>query len=287
MDVSILIVNFNGAAFLDQCLACIEQSQTDLRLETLILDNNSSDNSLVVLQPYRDRVTLIELDENIGFPNGVNYLLPHATGEYTLLLNSDAFIEPTLIDTLVSVMRSDSSIGVIAPQLLHEDGRLQVPGNPLAHWVYKTNKPRSVRFLSGAVMLLNTAYFRDTLHGLDPAFFFYNDDIDLCLRIRKDNKKVYYYPNVSATHIIGASSKTVKHFVLIEGYRGGFWIVKKHYGRLAYGAYRCLMGAVFWIKGRWHRCFSSPNHREHRLVCDAVVQFAIHGNIQFSKLTRS
>ena len=284
MDVSILIVNFNGAAFLERCLQCIEQSQTTLQFELLILDNNSSDSSINVLQPYRDRATILELDKNIGFPSGVNYLLPHATGAYTLLLNSDAFVEPKTIDSLVSVMKSDPSIGVIAPKLLHEDGRLQVPGNSLSRWLYTTKKPRSVRFLSGAVMLLKTDYFRDTLQGLDAAFFFYNDDIDLCLRIRNDKKKVYYYPCVSATHSIGASSKTVQHFVLIEGYRGGFWIVKKHYGKWAYWTYRCLMGSVFWIKGQWHRCFSSANHRENRIVCDAVVQFSIHGNVQFSKL---
>lgn len=280
-DLSILIVNFNGASFIKRCFDSIFNSDLDIQFNVLVLDNGSSDNSIELLNDYSDRIQLIISNENVGFPSGVNQLLPLATGRYVFLLNIDAFVSPDAIQSLYTVISNDDSIGVIGPKLLHPDGRLQPQGNQWSGWWYRGESPRSIRFLSGAAMMLKTSFFRDQLGGFDSSFFFYNDDIDICIRIRNHDKTVLYYPLVEVIHVIGGVSKTVKVKILAEGYRGGFWIVKKHYGYLVYLIYRVIMIVGFTLKALIHALLSgSTYHRNHLTVCLIVLKYALTGDIR-------
>ena len=252
-DVSILIVNFNGAAFIRDCLAAVFASKTDLTYEIILLDNASQDDSAQIIAGYEPdpRVICLYNKTNTGFPTGVNQALAHATGAYTLLLNSDAFLHASTLYSLYQCCQAPS-IGVVAPKLLNPDKSLQVPGSNtiVTRRIYGTDRPRAVSFVSGAVMMLNTAYFR-SLGGLDTNFFFYNDDIDLCWRIRKDKKQVYYLATATATHYIGASSKTIQPKIIIESYRSGLWLIKKHYPRL-YLLYKT--GLILVLKAKLIYC---------------------------------
>lgn len=280
IDISVLIVNFNGTAYIDRCFKAIFDSQTTATIEVLVLDNKSADDSLAKLATYGNQITVIKNEENVGFPNGINTLLPHANGKVVFLVNIDAFVEPTTMDHLYNELMSDSTIGAIGPKLLNDDGSLQQQGNNFAKWLYDTDAPKNTRFLSGAVMMMRTDYFRDTMGGFDPNFFFYNDDVDICIRIRRDGKRVVYDPRVRSTHIIGGVSKTVKVKILKEGFRGGFWLVKKHYGPIAYTLYRVGMGLVFSLKALGHGLLSFKQyHRDHVTVCGHVILFALTGDL--------
>ena len=87
--LSILIVNYNGAKFIAQCLHSIAESNLNYAYEVIVVDNDSKDTSLDVLKTYQNQITLIESKENLGFSKGNNKAAEHAKGSHYLLLNLD------------------------------------------------------------------------------------------------------------------------------------------------------------------------------------------------------
>ena len=240
MDISILIVNYNGAKFIEGCLDSVLASKFSGTFETILIDNLSPDNSLEVVKPYEDRVTVIAHPENTGFSKGNNIAAEQATGDYLFLLNNDTVLEPDTLQRLFDFLTTRDDIGAVAPKLLNEDGSIQCPGSSLGHWRFKQSKPVSVPFIAGAAVLIPRPVWTK-MGGLDENLFFYNDDIDMCKSILKLGFKIYYLPDSQLLHFGGLSTKFRKIGSLIEGYRGGFYIAYKHYGLIAYHLYRIIV----------------------------------------------
>ena len=87
MDISVLIVNYNGAKLLTDCLDSILNNNFKGDYEVLVIDNGSLDDSLSVLSVYQNRIRLIPNSHNLGFSKGNNILSKHARGDYLYLLN--------------------------------------------------------------------------------------------------------------------------------------------------------------------------------------------------------
>ena len=103
MTLSIIIVNYNVKHFLHQCLKSIERSKQNIDLEIFVVDNNSVDGSINMIQNGFPHVKLISNDKNIGFAKANNQAIKKAKGKYILLLNPDTIIEEnTLIETINS-----------------------------------------------------------------------------------------------------------------------------------------------------------------------------------------
>jgi GT2 family glycosyltransferase len=240
IKLSIIIVNYNGAAYIGSCIDSIKKSNVNFEYEIIVVDNNSYDTSKDILKSYLDDITLIENKTNNGFSKANNQGLAKARGEYVFLLNNDTLLELKTLETLMQYYIDNPDTGAVAPKLLNKDSTLQAPGSTLGKGKFRSQSAKKMRFISGAAFF-TTKKILDDLKGLDENFFFYNEDIDLCLRIRKFGKELIYLPQAALIHFGGEATKTRKAGSIIEGYRGGLYLCYKHYGWLIYTLYRILL----------------------------------------------
>lgn len=240
VDVSIIVVNYNGEQFLRPCIESILASSTQYGYEILLIDNASADGSIEALAPFLNQLTLIRNPQNVGFTVANNQGLANASGRFVLLLNTDTLVSPNTIDVLVEYGKAHPEAGAVSPRLRNKDGSVQIPGNPMRKGPYQKSTPSEVDFISGAAFF-TTLDMMKTIGGLDEAFFFYNDDIDLCIRIKKTGTKIIQLPNGDVLHYGGGSSHFDFKRLNYEGIRGGLYLVKKHYPKIAFYLYRILL----------------------------------------------
>jgi len=256
-DVSILIVNYNVKDYVLQCLRSIEQRSPGAVVEVIVVDNASSDNSVVELQPLFPSVTWIALQTNLGFGKGNNVGLERCTGRYVLFLNPDTIIGQDTVNVMTSYLDSNPSVGFAGCKVLNPDGSFQLAcrrGLPTP-WVsfcklfglqhlfptskllagynltYKSiDETYEVDALIGAFMFGRTADVR-ALQGFDPEFFMYGEDIDLCYRMKQAGKSVMYVHTTSIVHFKGESTKRSTMNEVSVFYDAMEIFARKHFAR--------------------------------------------------------
>lgn len=257
MDLSVVIVNYNVASFLDQALTTLRDSAQGLDYEVFVVDNASIDNSVALVREKYPQVNLIENEENVGFARANNQALEKVTGRCVLLLNPDTVLRRDTIKTLVSFLDEHPEAGIAGCKVLNPDGSLQLacrrgfptPGVAFFKIVGLANLfPKSRIFgaynltfldpdtttevdaVSGSFMMIRKEVL-DRIGYLDDRFFMYGEDLDLCYRVKKAGWNVYYVPTTEIIHFKGESVKTVPSFKNIRDfYRAMHIFVDKHYG---------------------------------------------------------
>ncbi len=240
LDISVVIVNFNGAAFITECLDALFNSQLSYTYEVILVDNASTDHSFEVMAPYLHRMKVIQNSENTGFAFANNQAFDVANGRYLFLLNTDAVVFPDAIQLMMEEYERFPEIGAIAPKLLNGDGTLQCPGNWFGHFRFKRDQRCTVPFIAGAAVLIRKSMM-EAMNGMDNNLFFYNDDVDMSRYLRLHGHPIVYLPQARVVHYGGLSTNYRKVGSLIEGYRGGIYLAYKHYGRLAGHIYRIIL----------------------------------------------
>ncbi len=124
-DLSIIIVSWNVADLLRDCLRSIDANRGALDLEVIVVDSASSDNSVALVQTEFPWVTLLVCDENVGFPRGNNLGLAKANGRYVLLLNPDTVVLDDALSKMMAYMQQNPEVGVLGCQLRNGDGTVQ------------------------------------------------------------------------------------------------------------------------------------------------------------------
>jgi GT2 family glycosyltransferase len=241
MDLSIIIVTLNNKKILEECLASIKNFTRSVPYEVIVVDNNSSDGTQALIRSEHPDVILIENRTNLGFSRANNKGLKIAKGRYSLLLNDDTYIKDDAFGKMTAYMDGEKSIGICGPKLLNVDGSIQRQGSILSarKWLSKT--PVKVSFVLGACLFIRTKLLKK-IGLLDENLFFYNDDLDLCKRAGDAGAKVVYYPLAEVYHYGGFSSKrSVGYKLSVEGFRGGLYFCRKHYGPVVYSVYRALL----------------------------------------------
>jgi GT2 family glycosyltransferase len=237
--VSVVIVNWNGMDYLEECLASV-QRQTYPRIELVVIDNGSTDGSrewMHTLSPQDCR--LIEFPTNTGFAAGVNAGIKSSNGEYVALLNSDAVADPAWLGHLVASL-SNPGFGMAASKILFYEnrdvidkaGHLFFPdglnrgrgaGEP-DHGQY--DQPGEIFFPDGCAALYRKAML-DDIGLFDEQFFAYGDDADLGLRARWRGWKCSYSPEARVYHHHSRSlgKYSPQKALLVE--RNRFWVAVK------------------------------------------------------------
>ncbi|OGC04017.1 hypothetical protein A2276_05310 [candidate division WOR-1 bacterium RIFOXYA12_FULL_43_27] len=240
-DLSIIIVNTNNKKILGECLASIYQNTLKVSFEIIVTDNGSIDGSQEMIKSDYPQVRLIENKENAGFIRASNQGLRTAKGRYRMLLNDDTITKDSAFDKMIDFMDQNPSIGALGPKLLNVDGTIQRQGGLFGKKFYLSQRPVPVDFVIGACLMVRKEVI-DKVGLMDEKLFFYNDDLDWCMSIRKAGWKVYFYPDAEIVHYGGLSSKRVfNRRLFVEGFRGGIYFCKKHYGRAAWIIYRFLL----------------------------------------------
>ena len=219
--LSILLVFHNQAHLSLLCLRTLLDN-ADVPFELLVVDNASTDRTSDLLDRC-ENVKLIKNPDNLGFVKAVNQGAALAAGEFLLLLNNDAFIEPGALGAAVDVFQKEANIGAVGGRVEALDGKLQEAGNIIwrdgscAGYGRGENPEdgayrfrREVDYCSGAFLVFRTARFRE-LGGFDEAFApAYYEETDFCLRLRRQGLRVIYEPRVKLRHYEFASTGGMK-----------------------------------------------------------------------------
>jgi GT2 family glycosyltransferase len=213
--VSVIVLNWNGAAFLRGCLESVMKSRYPRR-EHIVIDNGSTDDSQRILQEIQQEnpgIRCIYNKENLGYAGGNNVGAEMASGKYLVFLNVDTVVAADWLTHLVELMESNDGIGACQPMLLLMDDptRLDVVGaylTPLGFLKEVGNEevlraeflePREIFSAKGACLMVRRDIF-EAAGGFDTDFFFYGEETDLCWRIWLLGYAVRYVPSAVVYH---------------------------------------------------------------------------------------
>ena len=255
MKLSIVIVNYNVKYFLEQCLHSVRKAITSIDAEVFVVDNNSVDGSVEMLNQKFPDVKLIANKENAGFSKANNQAINKSSGEYVLLLNPDTVVEDDTFVKITQFMDAHPDAGGLGVKMVDGKGNFLpeskrgLPTPSVAFYkVFGFSKilPRSkifgkyhlgyldkdmiheVDILSGAFMLLRKSVL-DKTGLLDETFFMYGEDIDLSYRIVKAGYKNYYFPNTRIIHYKGESTKKGSVNYVVVFYKAMIIFARKHF----------------------------------------------------------
>jgi GT2 family glycosyltransferase len=227
--VTVVIVSYNTCDVLRRCLDYLREVKARCAIDVIVVDNQSKDGSVAMMESSYPEVRLIKSPQNGGFARAVNQGLTLSKTRYSLLLNSDAFLTAEALGALVRFMDAHPDVGVCGPQLLYEDGSWQHSHGPVPSpraallsalgvsslkvlaervaWSVARGllRPREVEYICGACMLIRNRTIGD-IGGLDETFFMYVEDAEFCDRARRRDWKVCYVPQSRVVHIRGESA---------------------------------------------------------------------------------
>ncbi len=251
--VSVVMVHFRHPAQTWQALEALFAS-TLMSIEVILVDNGKDGG-----EPYafgHPQLLRLANERNEGFAKACNQGARKARGEFLFFLNSDAHVHPGCIEALMAYLRYHPDVMLAGPQLLYPNGRVQGQGSLLGAGRWGGSHPRHKAFISGAAMLIRAKDFGD-LGAFDEQFVFYNEDVDLCRRIRRQKKHMAYVPTAKVTHL-GGGSGTQTPFTIEHGHQGALRLAQKHYPRWVAGSYRGLMLAETAVLGCWSAVRQKP-----------------------------
>ena len=268
MLLSIVIVSFNVEELLAKCLGSIEKYSEDITKEVFVVDNNSSDNTVLRIRKDFPKVTLIANKKNLGFSKANNQALKKAKGDYLLVLNPDTELKQGTLHKMIGFMRKNKDVAVSTCRVELADGSLDrdcrrhfpTPWRSFCHFsnlskIFPKSKifdqyyigympdniEQEVDACAGAFMIIRAEALKKVGY-FDEDFFFYGEDLDWCFRFKEAGYRIIYTPITKIIHYKGASSgikdsskkiskatKESKRRVLYESTRAMRLFYEKHY----------------------------------------------------------
>jgi len=220
--VSIIIVNYNGKHHLEKCLESL--SKIDYaNIETIIVDNNSTDDSVDFVSKNFPDLILIKLNENKGFAEPNNIASKVATGDFLLFLNNDTIVTPSFISELIKPLQN-SGIAICQSLLLRPDDSIDSSGDFIDTLgvVYNSKTPiseiREISSARGASMMIKKNIF-DQLGGFDEKFYFSFEDVDLSWRCWIAGYKILVVPKSVVYHLGGQTYQKLKDDMAFHGFK--------------------------------------------------------------------
>ena len=278
MKVSIVIVNFQTPQLTVDCLDALDKENSKVvQVNTLIVDNNSGDDSVKVLDAwinsssYSDQHQLVAHTSNNGFSSGNNIGIKASTSEYVLLLNSDTIVRPGAIDLLVKTLRDNPEMGMASPRLEWPDGspqescfRFHRPINelirsaatgPITMLLKHYEVPLRVsgkllypEWTSFACVLIRRQVFED-IGLLDEEFFMYFEDVDFCKRAREAGWNIIHNPEAHVVHLRGGSSPVKSQAAKKKRLPRYFYESRSRYYHKHFGRFGLFRANIYWHLG--------------------------------------
>lgn len=237
-----------------------------LACEIIVVDNASTDGSADMVASEFPQATLVRSPENMGFARASNLGLRQARGEMLLLLNPDTEVAGEALPLLARFLVGYPSVAAVAPALIFPDGRPQhgafrfptlamalLDYFPLHHRLldsalngrYRTPsdlRPFRIDHPLGAAMMIGRQAL-DRVGALDEAFFMYCEEVDWCLRARKQGWQLYQVPAAKVLHHVGQSTSQFREQMFVELHRSRDLLFKKHYSPAYRRAYSLIVRA--------------------------------------------
>jgi GT2 family glycosyltransferase len=268
MQLSVIILNYNVRCFLEQCVLSVQKALENIDGEVIVIDNNSSDDSCVMMQQRFPDVKLIQNNQNVGFPKGNNIGVAVAKGEYICILNPDTVVaEDTFVKVLAFAERQ-KNLGIVGCKLIDGTGNFlpeckrSVPTPfvaftkifglyKISNWFGKYyaqhlthNQTGKVDILVGAFMVMKRDLYNE-VGGFDEKCFMYSDDIDLSYMALQKGKSNYYFHETTVIHYKGES--TIKDGTYMKRFQEAMkFFYKKHFKVSVFFSLFMKIGIVFF-----------------------------------------
>lgn len=248
MKISIVILNWNGAEYLQQFLPKLIEHTQIPDVEIVVADNASSDGSLQVLAVDFPMVKVIALEKNFGFAEGYNKALSQLEAEYFLLLNSDVEVSENWLQPLLDCMRENPKVAVCQPKIrsFHareyfeyagaSGGFIDTFGYPFCRGRVLKNLEKdtgqyddvaNIFWATGACFLVRAEVFRE-VSGFDSDFFAHFEEIDFCWRLRSRNYEIACVPQSVVYHVGGGTLSAESPYKTYLNYRNNLLMLYKN-----------------------------------------------------------
>jgi len=260
MDISIIIISWNVKHLLTKCLDSIYRTTGKLKIEIIVVDNHSNDNTDVMIKKNFPNVILIANNENKGFAAANNQGIKEAKGKYLLFLNPDTEVLQNSFNNSLKIFEHDKNVGAVGAQILNPDKTIQPSIRRFpTFWsqifiLYKlhrlfpnlktfknyfakdfdSSKYQEVDQIMGAYIFTDKEVI-EKIGKFDEKFYLWFEEVDFCKRIKDDGFKVFYSPNVVIIHHGAQSFNQVlslkKQKIFNKSMRYYF---KKHHNKLSW-----------------------------------------------------
>ena len=223
MKLAIVILNWNGQQLLENFLPSVVKYADGQ--EVYVIDNGSTDTSVLFLKQHYPTIKCIKLIHNIGYAGGYNEGLKHISADVFCLLNSDIEVTKNWLNPIINTFKTEINTAIIQPKILdyhHKNkfeyagaggGYIDQLGYPYCRGrLFETleedhgqyNDHKQVFWASGACLFVRANVFND-LGGFDSRFFAHMEEIDLCWRAKNKGLTVTYVGSSTVYHVGGAS----------------------------------------------------------------------------------
>jgi GT2 family glycosyltransferase len=273
MDVSVVIVNWNTEDLLFNCLKSIYEHTRDVQFEVIVVDNASTDGSVIMIKKHFPQTILFANKANYGFATANNQGIAVSNGRYILLLNSDTVLIENTIFNVYKFANNQTDAAVVGCKILNGDRSLQgsaflfpsllnffllvvylakiFPSNRffgrerMGWWGW--NDVREVDVLVGCFMFVRMKAIEE-VGPMDSQFFMYYEETDWCYRFKQAGWKILYAPISNVIHFGGGSSKKNPNKMLLQKYSSMLLYYKKHKGALVYAVACALLMLNFSLR---------------------------------------
>ncbi|NWF91907.1 MAG: glycosyltransferase family 2 protein [Syntrophaceae bacterium] len=241
-QLSVIIPNWNGKRFLQECLDSLKD-QTYSHFETILVDNGSTDGSAdFVRQRYGGFVRIIQNEINLGFAGGTNVGIRNAKGDYIVLLNNDTWADPLWLQELVKAIDVDSEVGMWGSKIYSYYQRDQIEAvGELIYWdglcrakgqfeqdQGQYDQMEEIFFPPGCGAMYRKKVF-DEIGLFDEDFFAYADDAEIGIRARLAGWKGLFVPKAILYHKNSGTGGQHSPFKAFYVERNRFWITIKYF----------------------------------------------------------
>lgn len=244
MNLSVVIVTWNSAQYICDCLGSIRREQGDLTVEVIVVDNGSTDGTAEMIRQHFSWARLVVNRHNLGYTRACNLGIEKSSGRYLLLLNPDTVMQPGSLLKMLRYMDEHPRTGALGPQLLYPDGRIQpscrrfpnyrmmlwefiglsrlFPGSPVfGAWrmgSFDHQRTRSVDQPMGACLLLRRPALEE-VGSLDERFEMFFNDVDLCRRLSSSGWDIIFFAGVRVTHDAGSHVRRAHGRMIITSHK--------------------------------------------------------------------
>lgn len=245
--VAIVILNWNGRAFLEKFLPSVIEYSIDIA-DIFVADNASNDDSISFLINNYPDINVIKNNENGGFSKGYNDALKKINYKYYVLLNSDIEVTKNWVTPIINLMDNDQKIAVCQPKLLSYSnnqkyeyagaagGFIDKYGYPFCRGrIFTTiendnsqyDDSKEIFWATGAAMFVRAEIYHK-IGGLDEDFFAHMEEIDFCWRVKNLGYKVMYCPESVVYHVGGGTLPKNNSKKTYLNFRNNFCLLLKN-----------------------------------------------------------
>ena len=293
--LSVIIVSYQTRQMTLDCLRALYADLVEIPAEVWVVDNASTDGSVAAIRSNYPQVGIIANDQNAGFGRANNQAMAASGGDYILLLNTDAFVEPGAMRALLRYLENNPRVAAVGPLLLNADRSFQesilsFPSlgnvmknrlwiNTIRRWFRPVSRTARAQtrldagqYLCGACLMVRRSCY-EAVGGFDESFFFYGEDADWQMRMRKAGWELGRTVAASVVHLHGGSGGGDRLRFTLCYFDSEERFIRKHSGKPAAMCVRVATALNSLVHLARH-LYRIPARRLNRRTEDFPARFA-------------